>query len=147
MSLRVLSALLVSTLLSCVLGLPGQAAAADPVAEPAGAQGWVAVQADLFCPEGAESFGAPPPVASLMGCRLPDGTTLHGPYQAWHADGTLAALGMFEHGERVGEWTYWHANGQMAAYALYEAGEPAGGWLYWDERGELLPDSVLAAAD
>ena len=59
----------------------------------------------------------------------------HGPFHAYHENGTLASEGTYEHGAEHGEWRDYHHNGQLAAKGNYEHGNEIGNWQYWNEDG------------
>lgn len=40
------------------------------------------------------------------------GRTPHGLHRAWHENGTLAEEGDFDHGQKIGAWSYFDAQGQ-----------------------------------
>lgn len=40
-----------------------------------------------------------------------EGRIPHGPHRAWYEDGTLAEQGSYEHGMKVGDWSYWDPSG------------------------------------
>jgi hypothetical protein len=55
-------------------------------------------------------------------------------------------------GKQDGVWSWWHANGTKAVYGSYQHGVPVGRWLFWKPDGELaemkeLPADGQPAAD
>jgi len=93
-----------------------------------------------------------------------EGWQRHGPWQAWHADGTpwesgtyvqgrehglwewwyengnLQARGEYDEGRRVGAWSYHHENGTVMARGSYDLGRPIGVWTVFDESGALVSE-------
>jgi hypothetical protein len=55
----------------------------------------------------------------------------HGPFLAYHPDGTPASRGTYDHGREQGAWQDFHPNGQLAAEGAYDKGEKVGAWRYW----------------
>ncbi len=55
----------------------------------------------------------------------------HGPFFAYHDDGTPASRGIYDHGHEQGVWQDFHPNGQLAAEGSYDKGEKVGDWRYW----------------
>ncbi len=80
--------------------------------------------------------------------RIPDGTggwRLHGPWQAWHDNGTKHELGAYRHDEEDGPWAWWYANGQMMAQGSFVNGERDGSWLFWHENGSVMMEGAYAS--
>ena len=49
--------------------------------------------------------------------------------------------------KRHGLWTVYHPDGTKAAQGRFEMGNKADGWEYWDERGERIPNSAIRDFD
>jgi antitoxin component YwqK of YwqJK toxin-antitoxin module len=62
----------------------------------------------------------------------------HGPFTAWHEDGTRKAVGGFFEGEQDGDWTQWYANGVQGSRGAWVRGAKDGPWAYWHENGAQL---------
>jgi antitoxin component YwqK of YwqJK toxin-antitoxin module len=56
------------------------------------------------------------------------------PGGAVRAEGYLQRVGIGVY-RRHGHWVTFHENGQKASEGLYEKGEKTGQWRYWDEDG------------
>ncbi len=92
------------------------------------------------CPEGTTVIKVSTPDGSELGCQKPgpdDQPVLQGPWQSWHANGVLSAMGAYENGERHGTWIRWHDNAQPASQGDYDHGLQDGEWKVWS------PDYVL----
>ena len=67
----------------------------------------------------------------------------HGPFFAYHEDGSLASEGSYEHGQEHGLWRDYHLNGKLAAEGEYTHGNKTGAWRFWSESGVLeQPDEA-----
>ncbi len=99
----------------------------------------------MECPEGAELRGAPPPHGLEFYCSA-DGLR-HGPYRSWSADGGLILTGVYERGEKHGDFIGWHERGGPKAFeGSYASGSKEGPWSLWhpdgapSERGRYAAD-------
>lgn len=66
------------------------------------------------------------------------GRGLHGPALVQYPDGVVESQGQWEHGVRVGLWTWRHANGALLMQGSLERGLRQGVWTRWREDGTLL---------
>ena len=61
----------------------------------------------------------------------------HGPFVAYHSNGSIASEGSYENGHEHGLWRDYHANGRLAAEGLYDHGAEIGEWKFWNEDGSV----------
>jgi len=50
------------------------------------------------------------------------GPLLHGPYLAWHPDGTTSLRGLYREGHKQGRWEQWGTSGLPVAEGSYREG-------------------------
>lgn len=75
------------------------------------------------------------------------GWVRHGPFEAWHPDGTPRARGAFRDGLQDGEWVQWHASGREGSRGVWSAGAKEGPWTYRREDGTLLARGSYARGE
>ena len=98
---------------------------------------------DPNCPSGTLMHGAAPPHGYFLSCRLPDGTTPHGPHTRWHSNGKLAEVGTFDHGKRTGTWTTYHVkNGRQKSHGTYVDDQRHGTWTFHRKNATLKETST-----
>lgn len=104
----------------------------------------------LTCPDGTspiaiatrdangEPIDPPPLVDGGYGqvCSLPDGTPM-GPLRAFHPTGELEVEGQFEHGLKVGRWTWWDRQGRKRQEGDHIAGDKHGTWVSWRDGQQI----------
>lgn len=66
------------------------------------------------------------------------GWVRHGPWQAWHADGSPWEAGTYFEGEEHGLWEWWYENGNAQARGDYDLGARVGAWIYYHENGTVM---------
>jgi antitoxin component YwqK of YwqJK toxin-antitoxin module len=66
------------------------------------------------------------------------GRALHGAARVQYPDGVVESEGQWDHGVRVGLWTWRHANGALLMQGAFERGLRQGVWTRWREDGALL---------
>ncbi len=68
--------------------------------------------------------------------RSDDGTLVKdGESESWHRNGERAAVGAYEHGQRIGKWSLYHATGEKRAIGAYREGRRHGTWKLYHEDG------------
>lgn len=59
----------------------------------------------------------------------------HGPFVAYHPNGSVASEGTYDNGMETGVWRDYHENGKLAAEGSYAEGKGVGTWRYWNSEG------------
>ncbi len=140
----------------------------EPEPEP------VQVHPDLFCADGTEGAGAPPPAGQEVWCQrsLPTGKWLrHGPAIEWHTNEERRATGDYYQGEKNGPWLYWfptgtperqgnyahgvkngvwtefHVSGDRKSEGEFVEGREHGPWLYWEGDLRIEGAYIMGAPD
>ena len=68
----------------------------------------------------------------------------HGPWEAWHANGTLHEVGAYEDDEEIGVWQWFHENGARMATGEMVDGKRIGSWTYWHDNGNVWMNATYA---
>lgn len=89
----------------------------------------------VVCEAGTRMTGDRPPHGSALWCERERDGVQHGPYLAWHPNGTVAESGRYANGQRQGVWTRFWQSGGRRAQANFESGREHGVLLVWDELG------------
>ncbi len=89
----------------------------------------------VVCEAGTRMAGERPPHGSALWCERERDGVQHGPYLAWHPNGTVAESGRYANGERHGVWTRFWQSGGRRAQANFENGREHGVLFFWDELG------------
>ena len=55
----------------------------------------------------------------------------NGEWKYFNTDGSIKAIGKFNHGKRVDLWLYYHKGGEIEQKGLYVNGLPHGEWRWW----------------
>ena len=102
------------------------------------------------CPQGARVVRTDAPaVPSRMCVNITSaGVVRHGPYAAFHDDGSVSESGTYRNGARHGVFEQWYANGNKQSVGEYRDGQRTGRWVFFDARGlvqrtEHRKDGVL----
>lgn len=92
--------------------------------------------AEPACPADRQAVQVMDEVGTWELCQLADGTR-DGPAELRRYDGSLAARGAFEAGERSGEWRMYAQTGTTAQVGPYLAGQRSGVWSTFSANGEI----------
>jgi MORN repeat variant len=63
---------------------------------------------------------------------------LHGKFQRFHPNGTVANEGKYKNGKAHGVWKRYYESGKVKDKGAWLDGEPVGNWYFYDESGKLI---------
>lgn len=67
----------------------------------------------------------------------------HGPFEAFHPDGSPRCTGTMEMSVEHGAWTYGYEGGQKRAEGAWDYSEPTGPWTFWYPDGRKAAEGTF----